>query len=115
MQIELHRRDPPSVLGTLGTAVFSGRYEDDVRVHARLTVPAYCYLIALNPDGTEQLCVPERSGPAAAARPRWTSPDPADGIRPDRQRRPAAFVLVAARRCPPIVSGVPAWAASPGA
>jgi CHAT domain-containing protein len=41
---------------------------DDVRVYAKLSRPAYCYLIAFNPDGTEQLCHPafDGSDPAAA-------------------------------------------------
>jgi serine/threonine protein kinase len=33
--------------------------DDSVRVSARLSVPAYFFLIAFNPDGTEQLCYPE--------------------------------------------------------
>jgi serine/threonine protein kinase len=32
---------------------------DDVRVAAELSVPAYYYLIAFNPDGQDQLCYPE--------------------------------------------------------
>jgi hypothetical protein len=32
---------------------------DSVRVSVKLSTPAYCYLIAFNPDGTEQLCYPE--------------------------------------------------------
>ena len=35
---------------------------DDVRVVAQLNRPAYCYLIAFNPDGTEQLCHPAFDG-----------------------------------------------------
>src|SRR5262249_20283117 len=35
---------------------FGTHAEDNVRVKARLSAPAYCYLIALNPDGTVQLC-----------------------------------------------------------
>jgi hypothetical protein len=32
---------------------------DSVRVSATLSTPSYCYLIAFNPDGSEQLCYPE--------------------------------------------------------
>jgi CHAT domain-containing protein/tetratricopeptide (TPR) repeat protein len=35
---------------------------DDVRVFANLNRPAYCYLIAFNPDGSEQLCYPAFDG-----------------------------------------------------
>jgi hypothetical protein len=38
-------RDPP-------------RLKDVVRVHVRLSRPAYSYLIALNPDGKAELCLP---------------------------------------------------------
>jgi serine/threonine protein kinase len=45
---------------------------DDVRVSAELDAPAYCYLIALNPDGKVQLCLPpndsEPPGQAAEIR-----------------------------------------------
>jgi serine/threonine protein kinase len=37
-------------------------YRDLVRVHVTLSRPAYFYLIALNPDGKDQLCL--RAGPA---------------------------------------------------
>jgi hypothetical protein len=37
----------------------AGQLDDDVWVHAKLNAPAYCYLIAFNPDGKEQLCYPE--------------------------------------------------------
>jgi CHAT domain-containing protein/tetratricopeptide (TPR) repeat protein/tRNA A-37 threonylcarbamoyl transferase component Bud32 len=35
---------------------------DSVRVYARFDAPTYCYLFALNPDGTEQLCFPDWEG-----------------------------------------------------
>ena len=84
MQVKLHRRKPPEDLGAIGSTVFAGRYaDDDVRVHARLTTPAYCFLIALNPDGKEQLCVPaDASTPPTYARMRSPS-------RPTRPRASA--------------------------
>jgi hypothetical protein len=33
------------------------RLKDLVRIRVTLSRPAYCYLIALNPDGTDQLCL----------------------------------------------------------
>jgi hypothetical protein len=44
------------------------RLRDLVRVRVELSRPAYVYLIALNPDGTVQLCVP--AGGEAPAAPR---------------------------------------------
>jgi serine/threonine protein kinase len=70
LRVELHRREPPQPLGEIGSDVFAGRYEDDdVRVHARLTTPSYCYLIALNADGKDQLCFPadEATAPPPSA------------------------------------------------
>ncbi len=32
--------------------------EDDIQVNAEFSQPVYCFLIALNPDGTKQLCYP---------------------------------------------------------
>jgi hypothetical protein len=41
------------------------RLEDLIRIHVKLTRPAYVYLIALNPDGKDQLCVPGDANVAA--------------------------------------------------
>jgi serine/threonine protein kinase len=54
----------PNSLGPLGTVVRATQFEDEVSVHAKLSGPAYCYLIAFNPapfqpDRWEQLCFPE--------------------------------------------------------
>ncbi len=66
--VELHRRRPPAALGRIGPDVTAARFQDDdVTVYARLSAPAYCYLIALNPDGKDQLCYP--AGPEVAPRP----------------------------------------------
>jgi serine/threonine protein kinase len=43
-------------LGSIGVSSNSARLDDEVRVQVRLNQPAYCYLIAFNPDGKEQLC-----------------------------------------------------------
>lgn len=34
------------------------RFKDEVRIEVRLAKPAYCYLIACNPDGAIQVCYP---------------------------------------------------------
>jgi tRNA A-37 threonylcarbamoyl transferase component Bud32 len=46
-------------IGTIGDTSRSAAFDDDLRVRFRLNRPAYCYLIAFNPDGREQLCHPE--------------------------------------------------------
>jgi hypothetical protein len=61
-------------LGDLRLTAEEVRVNDSVRVFARLSAPAYCYLIAFNPDGSEQLCHPA-----------WDGDDPqqARGVRPE--------------------------------
>jgi serine/threonine protein kinase len=59
LQVALHRRSPDDPTGQIGINAFAGRFAQDVRVQARLNRPAYCYLIALNPNGSTQLCYPE--------------------------------------------------------
>ncbi len=45
--------------GILGRESFTARLEDDVTVRAELSEPAYSFLIAFRPDGTDQLCDPD--------------------------------------------------------
>jgi serine/threonine protein kinase len=99
-EVELHRRNPPKTLGPIGVSAFEARYQDDdVRVHARLSAPAYCYLIALNPDGSEQLCLPASRdvAPPTGATLRYP-PDPGAGFGLTDGVGLQVFVLVAARR-----------------
>src|SRR5262249_50813184 len=60
-------------LGDLRDSANEIKINDSVRVFARLSAPAYCYLIAFNPDGSEQLCHPaweeDRARQARAVRP----------------------------------------------
>ncbi len=49
-------------LGDIRHTAEEVRVNDSVRVFARLGAPAYCYLIAFNPDGSEQLCYPAWDG-----------------------------------------------------
>ena len=46
-------------LGAIGPSGEPVRVGDDVRVELVLSEPAYAYLLALNTDGTVQLCLPE--------------------------------------------------------
>jgi serine/threonine protein kinase len=45
--------------GLLGKKSYAARLVDDVTVQAKLSEPAYSYLIAYRPDGTDQLCDPD--------------------------------------------------------
>ncbi len=56
--VDQSRGDPPQPFGPIGLSTQPILLDDDVRISARLDVPAYCYLIALNPDGKVQLCHP---------------------------------------------------------
>ena len=60
-----------------GQEIVHGPLEDDVTVQAELSEPAYSYLIAFRPDGTDELCDPDdedtppaRKQTAARTRPR---------------------------------------------
>jgi serine/threonine protein kinase len=45
--------------GKIGKHSFRTRFGDKVRVNVELSGPAYCHLLALNPDGTVDWCWPE--------------------------------------------------------
>jgi hypothetical protein len=61
--------------GLLGRRSFTTRRDDAVTVAGKLSAPAYCYLIAYRPDGTEELCFPEKEGerPPLTDEPRYPS------------------------------------------
>jgi serine/threonine protein kinase len=46
-------------VGTLGQSSFGAHEDDEVIVRAELSEPAYAYLIAFRPDGTDELCDPD--------------------------------------------------------
>jgi hypothetical protein len=61
--------------GLLGEKSFTTRLEDGVILRGELSEPAYCYLIAYRPNGTEELCFPERESepPALTDQPGYGS------------------------------------------
>jgi hypothetical protein len=97
-----HWADGPTGMvprGDIGERSFSARFNDQVQVSAALSKPAYCYLLAFNADGTEQLCLPEDPNVPPPFRQRLEFPPGADraftlndgvGVQ--------AFVLVASRQ-----------------
>ena len=65
--------------GILGRNSFTAREDDDVTVQAELSEPAYSYLIAFRPDGTDELCDPDDED----------APPPGSNSRSTRPRRRA--------------------------
>jgi predicted Ser/Thr protein kinase len=59
LQVVLHRVSPDDPVGVIGFDAMAGRLGQNARVRVELKGPAYCFLIALNPDGSTQLCHPE--------------------------------------------------------
>jgi hypothetical protein len=77
LEVDVHRRqpEPAKTLRRIGIDVFEGRYrDDDLRVHARLSAPAYCFVIAVNPDGKDQLFFPEDPSTPPPARAQIDAP-----------------------------------------
>jgi len=61
--------------GLLGRKSFGTHCDDAVSVSSKLSAPAYCYLIAFRPDGTEEVCFPEKENeaPPLTDEPRYPS------------------------------------------
>jgi hypothetical protein len=104
----LYRRDPKSKvdrpLGQIGPSGPEAVLGDNVRIQARLSVPAYCYLIALNPDGSIQPCYPEKPESTASRRDTLEFPgNPLSGFGLTDGVGLQAFVVVASvRPLPPL-------------
>jgi len=95
-QVTLHRRVLGDPAGLIGIDAFEGRFSQDARVQARLSRPASCFLIALNPDGSIQLCSPGTPATAPAATTTIDYPsDPGSGFALTDGVGTQAFVLVA--------------------
>jgi hypothetical protein len=78
---------------------FTTRYGDEVRVSAELSEPAYCFLLALNPNGEAQLCwaAGEQTPPERRQRLQFPAADEAFKLDDEPRGGLQAFVLVAAR------------------
>jgi serine/threonine protein kinase len=63
LRISHYRGNPARPLGDLGLSSWSTTCRDAVRVHVELNNPAYCFLIAFNPDATEQPCPADSAAP----------------------------------------------------
>jgi hypothetical protein len=67
-------------LGVLGRESFVCRVDDAVKLEAKLSRRAYAYLIAYRPDGTEQVCFPDKEDerPPLTDAPRYPAPESRD-------------------------------------
>jgi serine/threonine protein kinase len=98
-EVKHFRGDQPFVsLGTIGVSPEPILFDDSLRVRARLDVPAYCYLIALNPDGQIQLCDPSEEASAPAQTDQITCPLGNKYFPLNDGTGLQAFVLLASRR-----------------
>jgi serine/threonine protein kinase len=59
MTVNQYRGESATLLGDISTTSQEILTTDSVRVATKLKAPGYCYLLAFNPDGAEQLCYPE--------------------------------------------------------
>ena len=99
LQVELHPRAPGDPDGVIGVNVFAGRVDQDVRVQFRLSMPAYCFLIALNPNGEIQPCYPRRSADRPSATTLIDFPnEPGSGFGLTEGMGTQVFVLVASTK-----------------
>jgi hypothetical protein len=94
-------RYDPKRSGILGTHTFTAQLGDDVTVRASLSEPAYCYLIAFRPDGTDQVCDPddEDTPPPCKQHPMYPAPDRSnEKYRLSEGAGSYAFVLVGSHK-----------------
>jgi hypothetical protein len=63
LKVSFFKNTPTKLEGPyeLGVDAFAARFEDRVHVNAEFSEPLYCFLLAFNPDGKEQLCWPSKS------------------------------------------------------
>jgi serine/threonine protein kinase len=99
-KVKHYRGDNTNVsLGTIGELPEPIRFGDDVRVQVQLSAPAYCYVIALNPDSEVQLCLPSNpSEPPARSELIHYPVNPNEYFMLNDGSGEQAFVVVAATR-----------------
>jgi len=102
LQLIQYRGEQAVQVGELGTDSNQALEDDDIRVYAKLSEPAYCFLLALNPDGSVQLCWPadEREVPNRTAELEFPS-DSRDYFGLTDGPGQQAFVLLASREAMP--------------
>jgi hypothetical protein len=86
--------------GLLGEKSFTTHLGDAVTIQGQLSEPAYCYLIAYRPNGTEELCFPEQEHepPPLTDRPRYPSINARMSYGLDEGTGLEVFLVVASRK-----------------
>jgi serine/threonine protein kinase len=66
---------PVQALGLVGKDCYQAHWGDSVTLEANLSEPAYAYIVAFRPDGTDDICFPEKEDevPQPTHRPRYPS------------------------------------------
>jgi hypothetical protein len=108
-EVQHFRGIPAQRQGTIGVLSHATRSQDHVKVKCLLSEPAYCYLIALNPDGSVQLCPKSQTDKQPELISEIVYPAEADryyGLTDGTGLQ--AFVLVASRKPLPAFSAWPA-------
>jgi hypothetical protein len=114
LEVTLYRGEKVMIpFGNIGTRLaLAGHVGEAVRVHFQLSRPAYCYLIAYNPDGEEQLCYPEHDTSSPQPIKEYVYPAGEKVFRfGEKDIALQAFILVASRKpLPPFAE----WKAEAG-
>ena len=97
----------PRRAGTLGRTSFGAHEDDEVIVRAELSEPAYAYLIAFRPDGTDELCDPDDEDTPPPKKPQATVPAPRQERRAVPPERRGRLAGVCAGRLAPAAALVP--------
>ena len=58
LRVVLFRGESFDLVGEIGLPLVEARYDDSAEVLVEFSEPAYCYVLALNPDGLVQRCYP---------------------------------------------------------
>jgi serine/threonine protein kinase len=112
--------DDPKRSGKLGETTYEAREGDQVTLYARLSAPAYAYLISFRPDGDLDVWSPAKGStrPEAASTLRYPARDSRLAIDLDQGVGLQVFALVASRQVLPSFDswraeqGPPPWRAS---
>jgi hypothetical protein len=99
-KLDAQRFDPRRV-GIVGRSSFAAGEDDEVTVRAELSEPAYSYLIAFRPDGTDELCDPDDEDARPTRKPQAQYPPPTksdERIRLSEGAGLHAFALVVSRQ-----------------
>jgi hypothetical protein len=92
------RGDTVEPRGDIGVRSFTTRFGDHVRVIAELSDSAFCYLLALNPNGEIQACWPAHGPPEPTRQIFYPEAGKVFDLNDEERGGLQAFVLLAARQ-----------------